>query len=171
MSVNATAYVLSDVSGVIWGVYNSDMFLRSVCKMICDLKPDSDLLLQEFYINTNEVKTRYRWDTLKNNKIKIEDEDKNKCMVDKDPDQNKCISLTTNSIILKEVKKIEAMYEKFLNFKTSLEKVSGKNSHTYVIPSFLETPKKIFDAMIEKTIPEDEQFSYFLDTYYHYNNN
>lgn len=143
--------VLMDTDGTIWGVYNSDVFLSSICSMICKLKPSIDLVIKEIFINTNEVKSQYTWDSVTQKKIKMGGGEEDGKEV-----------LKTSKVIAKEVKKIEAMYETFLSFQESLKK-SPKQ-----IPSFLNVQKAIFDSIEEKQIPCEEQFSYFMENYFHY---
>ena len=141
--MNSSVTVLYDSTGRVWGVYNSKPFLKSALDTIREVQslypaPPAaarvEFRTKEVYMNTNTA---------------IEPGESDGAAASK-----------KNKAVMREYGKIDEKFEKFQSVRQSIEKLEREKAP---VPEFMQQDNDIFKSMQEKSIPEDEQFGYWLD--------
>lgn len=129
--------VLYDNNKKIWGIYNSELMIKSMLSALKELNPSIEYFIEEFYVNTNISKKKILSENENTNTVKY----------------NPCIS--------KEIKKIEGIYEKFLSVKKTYDSFDKGR----IVPEFLKKDFEFLEEMHNKHIPDSEMFHYYVDIY------
>ena len=156
MASTNTVYILYDSTNETWGVYNNDIFLKNMFDTLNQIYKDRKFYVKEMHMNTNICKTLFKEVGFKNNKIIPCEQDTSNKYISSNPNN------FNNKSMQREIKKIENLYEKFQEDKSTYDKIQDKDS----IPEFFVKVYNLISIIKEKDIPEEEQFSYFVDNYY-----
>lgn len=149
----STVYILSEQnSNNIWGVYNSDIFLENMIHTLKINDPEIQLKIEEKIINTNITKKEIENPTFKKNKLIVEDKNCSNKKSSKDKE-----------IISNEVKKIEELYETFLQDIKSYEKLLVEKLE---VPDFFKNKFNVIQNIFENKMEEKERFSYYMSNIY-----
>lgn len=149
----STVYILSEQnSNNIWGVYNSDIFLENMIHTLKINDPEIQLKIEEKIINTNITKKEIENPTFKKNKLIVEDKN---CSNEK--------SSKDKEIISNEVKKVEELYETFLQDIKSYEKLLVEKLE---VPDFFKNKFNVIQNIFENKMEEKERFSYYMSNIY-----
>ena len=149
----STVYILSEQnSNNIWGVYNSDIFLEHMINTLKLNNPEIELKIEEKIINTNITKLEINNPTFKKNKLIIDNKESSNQQNAKDKE-----------IISTEIKKIEELYETFLQDIKSYEKLLVEKLE---VPDFFKNKFNVIENIFENKIPEKERFSYYMSNIY-----
>jgi len=149
----STVYILSEQnSNNIWGVYNSDIFLEHMINTLKLNNPEIELKIQEKIINTNITKLEINNPSFKKNKLIIDNKESSNQKSGKDKE-----------IIANEIKKIEELYETFLQDTKSYEKLLVEKLE---VPDFFKNKFNVIQNIFENKIAEKERFSYYMSNIY-----
>ena len=149
----STVYILSEQnSNNIWGVYNSDIFLEHMINTLKLNNPEIELKIEEKIINTNITKLEINNPSFKKNKLIINNKESCNHKSGKDKE-----------IIANEIKKIEELYETFLQDIKSYEKLLVEKLE---VPDFFKNKFNVIENIFENKIPEKERFSYYMSNIY-----
>jgi hypothetical protein len=147
MSKSNTVYVLVDTNDKLWGVFNNDILLENMVYTLQETNGvKNKYCVKEIFMNTNICKSICEDIKFKNNHL----------------DKNNNNRKSYNKCIQREIENIEKKYEKFVSLRNSFSKLEVNQE----IPSFFKTEYDCFQEMMEKKIPEEEQFNFFLENYF-----